>query len=111
MLFSWGVLYWDRTESYDEEAKLKRKIPETGYVPIDGQKVRRLRKERLMSMRDFCQAAGVALYTLQGIEQGFHVHGVQPATLKRIAAALFVPPQELIPKEEEKMIEEPEEKA
>lgn len=81
--------------------KTANRRPKVGYVKIDGAKLRRLREERLMSLRDLSQAAGVALYTVVGAEKGRHRYGVQPSTVHKLAKALFVPPQELLARDDE----------
>jgi len=76
-------------------------MTKSGTVRIDGTKMRRLREERLMSLRDLSEASGVALFTVLAAEQERHRYGVRPSTARKLAKALFVPPQDLLAHDDE----------
>ena len=58
------------------------------YLVIDGEQVRSLRQEKGMSQRGLAEASGVSKKTVTDVEAG-KVHP-QPATARKIAAALGV---------------------
>ena len=64
------------------------------FLSVDGAKLRRLRRERAMSLRDLGERSGIAFDTINRLELG--KQGAQPRTLRALAAALNVEPLELM---------------
>jgi HTH-type transcriptional regulator, competence development regulator len=64
------------------------------YVGIDGRRLRQLRLERALSQRDLCQMTGMSEDTLSRLEN--ELRRARPSTIRRLADALGVEPQELI---------------
>jgi transcriptional regulator with XRE-family HTH domain len=67
-------------------------------MEVDGLKLRELREDRILSVRELAERAGVHYNTILRLEndQG----GAQPRTLRKLAEALGVDPRELRPKRE-----------
>ena len=63
-----------------------------------GERIRALRRRRLMTQQELAAAAGIPRWkTIQEIESG--KSGGRLSTLRKIAAALGVPPEELAPED------------
>ena len=60
---------------------------------IDTVKLKEMREDQALSMRELAKRAGVDLTTVYRIEHG--QVNVQPRTLRRVAGALGVEPREL----------------
>ena len=58
------------------------------------QRLRELRKHRVLSMRELEERSGVSYNTIWRIEDGRQ--GAQPRTIRKLAEALGVEPHELI---------------
>lgn len=65
-----------------------------GYQSIDGDKLKALRQERMLSQRDLAQAIGSVQATISAIERGTRT--ARPRTVRRLAEALGVEPRELL---------------
>ncbi len=66
-------------------------------VKIDGAKMRKLREERGYERKEFAALIGISANRVYKIEMASNQ--TRPLTLRRIAAVLGVPPQELAVKE------------
>jgi transcriptional regulator with XRE-family HTH domain len=64
------------------------------FVPVDGARLRRLRLERALSLRDLTEKSGVAFDAISELETG--KRRAQPRTIRRLAEALDVEPKELM---------------
>ena len=64
------------------------------FLGVDGSMLRRLRRERAMSLRDLGERSGIAFDTINRLELG--KQDAQPRTLRALAEALGVKPAELI---------------
>jgi transcriptional regulator with XRE-family HTH domain len=62
------------------------------------QRLRELRRQRVLSMRELEEVSGVSYNTIWRLETG--KTGAQPRTIRRIANALGVDPAELVKEEE-----------
>lgn len=62
-----------------------------------GQRLRRLRQQRLLTLRELAERSGVAFTTVHRIETGKVAPRLR--TLRRLAEALGVPPEALAPDE------------
>ncbi len=58
------------------------------------ERLRELRRQRVLSMRELEEQAGVSYNTIWRLETGRQ--GAQPRTIRKLAAALGVEPSELI---------------
>ncbi len=58
------------------------------------QRLRELRKQRVLSMRELEEASGVSYNTIWRLETG--KTGAQPRTIRKIAKALGVEPADLV---------------
>ena len=65
---------------------------------VNGQKLRRLRVERALSLRALAQRSGVAFDTINKLELGHRP--ARLVTIRKLAEALGVEPQELMKGEE-----------
>jgi transcriptional regulator with XRE-family HTH domain len=65
-----------------------------GTIKVDTERLRKLRRERALSQRDFARASGVGLDTVNKVETG--VRDALPVTLRKLADALGVEPRELM---------------
>jgi transcriptional regulator with XRE-family HTH domain len=63
---------------------------------IDGGKLRTLRQGKFLTLDELAEEAGVHRDSLGRIERGAWTGGSRIPTIRRIAAALDVPPSELI---------------
>ncbi len=73
-----------------------------------GDRIRRLREQRLLTQRELAERAGIGPVTLHRIESGKVVPRLR--TLRRLAEALGIPPEALAPhnraSEQDKQTEE-----
>ena len=69
------------------------------FIPVDGAKLRRLRRERALSQQDLERIMGVSQATLSDLEGG--KRGARASTLRKLAGALGVEPKELMKEEED----------
>ena len=67
------------------------------FIAVDGQRLRRLRRERALSQLDLVEITGVAQATLSDLEQG--KRGARASTVRKLAEALGVQPKELMKEE------------
>ena len=67
-------------------------------IEVDGARLRRLRQERALSLRDLGRESGVAYDTISHLERGNRE--AQPRTVRRLAEVLGVEPHELMKGEE-----------
>ncbi len=58
------------------------------------EKLRELRRRRVLTMEELSKKAGVGRNTIWRLEHG--VMGAQPRTIRKLAAALGVEPEELV---------------
>jgi transcriptional regulator with XRE-family HTH domain len=65
-----------------------------GIMEVNVEKLRGLRRQRVMTLRELQEKSGVAHKTIWRLENGRG--GAQPRTIRKLAAALDVEPQELI---------------
>jgi transcriptional regulator with XRE-family HTH domain len=70
-----------------------------GLVRIDGRKLRRLRQESLLSVRELAERANISKTTLSELER--EEHGAQMRTVRALADALGVDGRELLVFEED----------
>ena len=68
------------------------------FMEVDGTRLKRLRRERAMSLRDLGERSGVAYDTINRLELG--KQEAQPRTVRKLADALGVEPRELMRGEE-----------
>ena len=61
-------------------------------------RLRELRRQRVLSMRELEERSGVSYNTIWRLENGFT--GAQPRTIRRLAEVLGVEPAELVKGEE-----------
>lgn len=67
------------------------------FIGVDGERLRRLRREQALSQQDLHKATGVAQATLSDLELGRRQ--ARASTLRKLAEALDVEPRELIKEE------------
>ncbi len=65
------------------------------YVQTMGQRLAQARKRQVLSQEELATAAGVPVVTISRIENG-HTEAPRPITIRRLAAALDVPPAWLL---------------
>jgi transcriptional regulator with XRE-family HTH domain len=63
-------------------------------VEVNVQKLRELRQRRVLTLHELEERSGVAYNTIWRLENGRS--GAQPRTIRKLAAALKVEPEELI---------------
>ncbi len=63
-------------------------------MEVDGARLRQLRQERALSLRDLGERSGVAFDTINKLEN--ERREAQPRTIRRLAEALGVEPKELM---------------
>ena len=63
-------------------------------VEVDVDKLKRLRKERVLTIRELADEAGVSKTTISNIENG--QSEAYPSTIRKLARALEVQPSELV---------------
>jgi transcriptional regulator with XRE-family HTH domain len=70
------------------------KVGTTSVVEVDVEKLKTLREERVMTLRELGEKAGVSKDTIWRLEHGRS--GAYPSTIRKLAQALEVEPRELI---------------
>jgi transcriptional regulator with XRE-family HTH domain len=63
-------------------------------MEVDMAKLRELRRRRVLTLEELAEKAGVGRNTIWRLEHG--VMGAQPRTIRKIAKALNVEPEELV---------------
>jgi transcriptional regulator with XRE-family HTH domain len=63
-------------------------------VDVDVRKLRELRQRRVLTLHELEERSGVAYNTIWRLENG--KSGAQPRTIRKLAAALKVDPEELV---------------
>ncbi len=63
-------------------------------VEVNVQRLRALRQQRVLTLRELEERSGVAYNTIWHLENG--KRGAQPRTLRKLARALSVEPEELV---------------
>jgi transcriptional regulator with XRE-family HTH domain len=63
-------------------------------MEVDVAKLRELRRRRVLTMEELAQKAGVGRNTIWRLEHG--VMGAQPRTIRKLARALGVEPEDLV---------------
>lgn len=63
-------------------------------MDVDGEKLRRLRLSRVLTLRDLHELSGVAYDTIHRLETG--KQQARQITIRKLAKALGVEPQELV---------------
>ncbi len=63
-------------------------------MEVDVERLRELRRERVLSLRELEERSGVSYNTIWRIEDGRQ--GAHPRTLRKLAKALEVEPSELV---------------
>jgi transcriptional regulator with XRE-family HTH domain len=66
-------------------------------MEVDAVKLRDLRRRRVLTLEELAQKAGVGRNTVWRLEHG--VMGAQPRTIRKLARALGVEPEELVASE------------
>jgi len=64
------------------------------FTAVDGERLRRLRQDQALSLRDLAQTTGVAFDTINKLELGRRQ--AQPRTIRKLAQALGVEPKKLM---------------
>ena len=64
-------------------------------VEVNVAKLRELRRRRVLTLEELAEKAGVGRNTVWRLEHG--VMGAQPRTVRKLARALGVEPEELVP--------------
>ena len=64
------------------------------FLEVDGARLRRIRQERALSLRELGRVSGVAFDTINKLENEYQE--AQPRTLRKLAEALGVEPKELM---------------
>ena len=65
-----------------------------GWWSVDGERLRTLRQERMLSQRELAQMSGSTQATISALEQGSRK--ARPRTVRHLAEALGVEPKELV---------------
>ncbi len=65
-----------------------------GMVEVNVQRLRELRQKRVLTLRELEKRSGVAYNTIWHLENG--KRGAQPRTIRKLAEALEVSPEELV---------------
>jgi transcriptional regulator with XRE-family HTH domain len=68
-------------------------------VEVDAVKLRQLRRRRVLTLEELAEKANVGRNTIWRLEHG--VMGAQPRTIRKLAKALAVEPEELVKAEGE----------
>jgi transcriptional regulator with XRE-family HTH domain len=68
-------------------------------MEVNVQRLRELRRHKVLSMRELEEISGVSYNTIWRLENG--ITGAQPRTIRRIAEVLGVEPAELLKGKEE----------
>ncbi len=69
------------------------------FMEVDGERLRELRRERVLSQRDLTSMTGIAFDTISRLETG--KQRAQPRTIRKLANALSVEPRDLIKGEDD----------
>ena len=69
-----------------------------GFVKVDGGKLRELRERRLWLIGDLARESGVHRNTISKLENG--KGGAYPESIRKLARALDISPEELVKREE-----------
>ena len=64
------------------------------FIEVDGAKLRKLRRRRMLSLRELGERSGVAFDNINKLEN--ERRNAQPRTLRKLAEALGVEPAELM---------------
>jgi transcriptional regulator with XRE-family HTH domain len=64
------------------------------FISVDGDALRRLRRDRALSLRELGERSGVAFDAINKLELG--KRSAQPRTIRKLADALGVEPRELM---------------
>ncbi len=64
------------------------------FIAVDGQRLKRLRREKALSQLELVGMTGIAQATLSDLERG--KRGARVSTLRKLAEALGVEPKELM---------------
>jgi transcriptional regulator with XRE-family HTH domain len=67
-------------------------------MEVDVQKLKELRRRRVLTLRELEEESGVSYNTIWRIENGYRE--ARPSTIRKLAAALRVEPEELVKIEE-----------
>jgi transcriptional regulator with XRE-family HTH domain len=67
-------------------------------MEVNVQKLRELRRRRVLTLRELEEESGVSYNTVWRIENGYRE--ARPSTIRKLAAALGVEPEELVKIEE-----------
>ena len=67
-------------------------------MEVDAQRLRELRQEQVLSMRELEERSGVSYHTIWRLENG--LTGAHPRTIRKLANVLGVDPAELLKEEE-----------
>jgi transcriptional regulator with XRE-family HTH domain len=67
-------------------------------VEVNVGRLKALRHQRVLTLRELEQLSGVAYNTIWHLENG--KRGAQPRTLRKLARALYVEPEELVKTED-----------
>ncbi len=62
-------------------------------VDVNGRRVRELRQEHVLTLRELAEKSGVSKDTINRIEHG---HGAYPSTIRKLAQTFGVEPRELV---------------
>jgi transcriptional regulator with XRE-family HTH domain len=73
---------------------VRYEISTTSVVEVDVDKLKALREEQVMTLRELGEKAGVSKDTIWRLEHGRS--GAYPSTIRKLAQALEVQPRELI---------------
>ncbi len=65
-----------------------------GFVEVDAAMLREMRHRRVLTMEELAEKAGVGRNTIWRLEHG--VMGAQPRTIRKLARALGVEPEDLV---------------
>ncbi len=68
------------------------------FIRVDGERLRRIRRERALSLRELGERSGVSFDSIHKLETGRRE--AQPRTVRKLAEALGVEPPELMRGEE-----------
>ena len=63
-------------------------------MEVDSVKLKQLRRRRVLTMEELAEKAGVGLNTVWRLEHG--VMGAQPRTIRKLAKALGIEPEDLV---------------
>jgi transcriptional regulator with XRE-family HTH domain len=63
-------------------------------VEVDVDKLKELRRRRVLTMEELAEKAGVGRNTVWRLEHG--IMGAQPRTIRKLATALGVEPEDLV---------------